>query len=137
MNKENAYEMGLEDATGALQGAFSPCWRWFGTVRVPIHEWTHVAMAYDGANEIHFVAGVSQETDPCGEGGAITNSQDALRIGARTGIESFCGGAENCDHSSQFTGDIDEVMLFGGLDQYEQLVELTSTWRGSTSRARW
>ena len=44
MNKESSYEFGLEDGTGALQGAFSPCWRWFGTTRVPAHEWTHVGV---------------------------------------------------------------------------------------------
>ena len=40
------HEMGIEDKTGALQGAFSPCWRWFGVTRAPAHEWTHVATAY-------------------------------------------------------------------------------------------
>jgi hypothetical protein len=37
MNKENSYEFGLEDETGGLQGAFSPCWRWWGTRRIPVH----------------------------------------------------------------------------------------------------
>jgi hypothetical protein len=42
--KEGAYEFGLQDDTGALQGAANGapgkggCWRWFGTVRVPLHE---------------------------------------------------------------------------------------------------
>ena len=66
MNKEGSYEVGLEDGTGALQGAFSPCWRWFGTTRVPAHEWTHVAASYDGVSESHYVAGQLGETDPCG-----------------------------------------------------------------------
>ena len=38
VNKENAYNahgMALEDKTGALQGGFSPCWRWFGVTRSP------------------------------------------------------------------------------------------------------
>jgi hypothetical protein len=124
LNKEGSYEMGLEDTTGALQGAFSPCWRWFGSVRVPIHEWTHVAMTYDGASETHFVHGINQETDPCGDGGAITNTAQPLRVGARAGVESFCGGAENCDHSSQFQGDIDEVMLFGRALQAQEIANL-------------
>ena len=124
MNKEGAYEMGLEDNTGALQGAFSPCWRWFGSVRVPIHEWTHVAMAYDGVSEIHYVHGINQETDPCGTGGDITNTAQPLRIGARSGIESFCGGAANCDHSSQFQGDVDEVMLFNRAITAQEITNL-------------
>ena len=40
INKEGSYELGLQDNTGALQGAFSPCWRWFGTRIIPAHEWT-------------------------------------------------------------------------------------------------
>ena len=109
MNKENSYEMGLQDETGALQGAFSPCWRWFGEVRVPNHEWTHVAMAYDGTSELHYVHGVHQETDPCGDpGGSLTPTPDPLRLGAR-GQVSFCQEATHC---SQFQGDVDEVMLF-------------------------
>ena len=55
MNKESSYEFGLADNTGALQGAFSPCWRWWGSVLIPLHEWTHVAVAYDGTNEAHFI----------------------------------------------------------------------------------
>ena len=42
MNKESVYEYGLQDNSGLLQGAFSPCWRWWGSVAVPIEEWTHV-----------------------------------------------------------------------------------------------
>ena len=130
MNKESAYEMGLQDGTGALQGAFSPCtaaasalcaallsllcvvgWRWFGEIRVPNHEWTHVAMAYDGTSELHYVHGVHQETDPCGDpGGSMTASQYPLRIGAREAEEtSYCDSGEGC---SAFQGDIDEIMLF-------------------------
>ena len=57
MNRENSYEYGLQADTGALHGAFSPCWRWYGTVRIPAHEWTHTAMEYDGAAQIAFVSG--------------------------------------------------------------------------------
>lgn len=62
INKENSYEFGLQDDTGALQGALSPCWRWFGDTRIPIHEWTHVAIGYDQVSELHYVAGVHSET---------------------------------------------------------------------------
>ena len=108
INKESSYEMGLQDETGALQGAFSPCWRWFGETRIPIHEWTHVAMGFDGANELHYVHGVHQETDPCP--GALTPSADPLRLGARSNGVSFADAS--FAHASQFQGDVDEVMLF-------------------------
>ena len=49
MNKESAYEFGLEDASGRLQGAFGPgCWRWWGTVSIPLDVWTHVAAGAEG-----------------------------------------------------------------------------------------
>ena len=59
-NKEGAYEIGLADSdqqsTGALQGALSPCWRWWGSIIIPLHEWSHVAVSYDGTNEAHFIS---------------------------------------------------------------------------------
>jgi hypothetical protein len=44
MNKESSYEFGLESDSGALQGALSACWRWWGTIRVPLHQWTNVSV---------------------------------------------------------------------------------------------
>ena len=34
MNKESSYEMGLENDSGALHSAFSPCYSWWGRVIV-------------------------------------------------------------------------------------------------------
>lgn len=101
MNKENAYEYGVAEGSGALQGAFSPCWRWFGSVLVPLGEWTHVGAGVDGTNERHFVNGAVAEETSCA--GALTPNDAAFKIGARGG---------NSGHSSQFAGSIDEVMLF-------------------------
>eukprot|EP01045_Picozoa_sp_COSAG04_P015090 COSAG04_NODE_1170_length_7960_cov_2.783743_4_plen_164_part_00 len=44
MNKEDSYEMGIEDGSGKFQDAFGnddqrSCWRWFGNIRMPLHEW--------------------------------------------------------------------------------------------------
>ena len=128
LNKESSYEMGLEDQTGALQGAFSPCWRWFGVTRVPLHEWTHVAMAYDNTNELHYIHGVLQENDPCGEGGPLTASAEPLRLGARSNSVSFAD--PNFAHASQFLGDVDEVMLFSRAISAAEITALhTHTYR--------
>ena len=52
--RESTYEYGIQDNTGALQGAFGPgCWRWWGTAIVPVNEWTHVGAGVDGTNEKH------------------------------------------------------------------------------------
>jgi hypothetical protein len=104
MNKENSYEFGLEDETGALQGAFSPCFRWYGTRRIPIHEWTHVAVGYDGVSEVHFMNSELVENTDCGAGGPITSTVDDFRIGHRASSSRF--------GNSNFVGDIDEAMVY-------------------------
>ena len=101
MNKEDVYEFGLQDNTAHLQSAFSPCWRWFGTIEVPLEQWTHVGAGVDGTNERHFMNGAIAEETSCA--GALTPNDAAFKIGARGG---------NGGHSSQFAGSIDEAMLF-------------------------
>jgi hypothetical protein len=102
MNKESAYEFGLEDNSGRLQGAFGPgCWRWWGSVTIPLNIWTHVAVGQDGTNERHFVNGDFVEQDACS--GSLTINDENFKIGARGG---------NGGHSSQFRGSVDEAMLF-------------------------
>ena len=71
MNKEHAYEFGLMDNSGAIISAFSPCWAWFGTRLVPMHEWTHIATGYDGASQVHFVNAEIVESRACGAGGRL------------------------------------------------------------------
>lgn len=102
--QEGSYELGLQDNNGALQGAFSPCWRWFGTRIIPAHEWTHVGVGYDGATQVHFIAGEVVENDPCGDGGPLTTSTADFRVGHREAVVGY--------GHSVFTGDIDEVILF-------------------------
>ncbi len=101
--RESTYEYGIQDGTGALQGAFAPgCWRWWGTTVVPVNEWTHVGAGVDGTNEKHFVNGAFVEQDGCS--GSLTINDADFMIGARGG-----DGA----HASQFRGAVDEAMVFG------------------------
>ena len=141
MNKEGSYEMGLQDQTGNLQGAFQSgvftggaedpatgvwtnnagsfgCWRWWGHIRMPLHEWSHVGVQYDGTSEKHYVNGMLAETGSCPGDPAVrmvlNKVQDNLRIGARTTCFRTDDASGECqpDANSQFRGDIDEVMLF-------------------------
>ena len=57
---------------------------------MPAHEWTHVAAAYDGVSEIHYVAGQLGETDACGTGGSLAVTAEDFRIGAR-GLQDVNG----------------------------------------------
>jgi hypothetical protein len=116
MNKELAYEVGLAAGSGKLQAAFGSesagggCWRWWGNVNIPVHEWTHIAVSYDGTTEHHFVGAAQVEEQPCGEGGGrITMNSEDLRIGSRG--HTYAGEANrgNKGHNSEFIGDIDEV----------------------------
>ena len=105
VRRESTYEFGLQDNTGALQGAFGPgCWRWWGTANIPAGSWTHVGAGVDGTNEKHFVNGVFVEQDGCG--GSLTINNDDFKIGARGG---------DSGHSSQFRGSVDEAMVFGAM----------------------
>ena len=38
------------------------CWRWWGQIHIPRHEWSHIAVQYDGTNEKHYVNGMLAET---------------------------------------------------------------------------
>jgi len=102
MNKESVYEFGLEDGTCRLQAALTPCWRWWGSAVVPPGQWTHVAVTFDGANQIHYVNGVEVERTACA-GDLATNDED-FKIGSRNG-----DGANGSD----FNGLIDEAYLYG------------------------
>ena len=102
--RESTYEYGIQDSTGALQGAFAGCWRWWGTVTLAINEWAHVGAGVDGTNEKHFVNGAFREQDGCA--GSLTINDDDFMIGARGGD----GG-----HGSQFRGAVDEAMVFGAM----------------------
>jgi hypothetical protein len=152
MNRERSYEYGLEVDTGAMQAAFNTagaphptpggCWRWAGSVRIPLHEWTHTAYAYDQTDQIAFVSGTKVESDPCGGGALVPadgNDGQGLRIGSRswqtgtqvgrqTGADETAPGYGVVDHS-QFQGDIDEVQHFAPKYWYRVCFQLIQSCR--------
>jgi hypothetical protein len=114
MNKESHFEMGIESNLGALQAAGAGCWRWWGTHRVPLFEWTMAAVSFDGSKEKHFIDGIQvQQTECAGDTSSLPEAP--LRIGARSNIGADHGsigdwGSSNLDEWAQFSGDIDEVI---------------------------
>ena len=86
---------------------------------MPVHEWTHVVVSYDGANEYHYINGGLAETGSCpGDPSASLkldkHPEKRLKIGARGAYPCTTPDApENCvptqDAYSQVRGDIDEV----------------------------
>ena len=120
MNKESAYEFGLQDNVGALQGAFNPgCWRWWGGDIIPLDTWTQVGVGVDGTNEMHYVNGAFTEQDGCA--GSCPANDNHFRIGARTDLWD---GQGNDGHASQFLGSIDEVMLFGRMLTAAEIIDV-------------
>jgi len=103
------FEYGLESNTGAMQGAMSSCWRWWGNVRVGLYDWTLAAVSFDGTNEMHWINGVNMEQTDCA--GPIASHPSPLTIGARPAGNSRDASTEE-PAWSQFTGDVDEAMLF-------------------------
>ena len=133
MNKENVYEYGINTNRGLLQAAFgtggdanwhSPnggCWRYWGNVVIPAHEWVHTAMSFDGTNQYHWLNGALVEQQACGDGpsgqygGILSANTMNFYIGQRdqTRYTSAQGSTANDAHGhSEWRGDIDEAMLF-------------------------
>ncbi len=98
INKENSYECAL--VTGQLQFAIqAPTWAWFGNGAVPVNEWSHIAVTYDGVESICWVNGKKTATDK-------TNSGNILPTGDPFNI----GWRPYGDHQP-FSGIIDEVRV--------------------------
>ena len=148
--------MGIQSGSGNLQAAFqagslsdptnpqsgtSGCWRWWGNVIIPVHEWTHVAISYDGNTEHHYVGAAQVEEQPCGTGGALLTNDEDLRIGSRghawgDAMHGHGGSGGLMSANSAFIGDIDEVMLYGAALNAEQIEYAHGLqYYGSKSRA--
>ena len=111
-----------------------------------LHEWTHVAVSYDGEMERHFISGVHVEEDSCPGGDLSATDTSRYWAGLKIGARSYCGSAPDCDQTggtgrghSQFRGDIDESMLYSeALDQaqiyaiYHRAFDATSGGEGIT-----
>lgn len=111
----------MRAATVLTCAIYRGCWRWWGSIRVPLHEWTHVAAQYDGTNEKHFVNGKMAEQTDCAGAALTKHPENYLRIGAR--YWSNQGDMSHQQGSSQFRGDIDEVLLFSGASPSDSLSE--------------
>ena len=104
MNKENTWELGIEDNSGNFQTALSTnsnTWAWRGSHQVPVNNWSHVVVTYDGSQVKHYQDG--QLVDSYTYAGTLIHNDNDFRIGARGGD----GGA-----SSYFEGLMSEVSIY-------------------------
>ena len=70
-------------AAFGTEGDGGGCWRWWGNIIIPAHEWVHTAVSYDGTTEHHYVSGIQVEEQVCGNGGGLINNNDPFLIGRR------------------------------------------------------
>jgi hypothetical protein len=98
VNKENSYEMGLNQ--GVLSYAISAGnWKWWGQGNVELNTWSHVAVTYDGTDTVGWLNG--QEVNSTNENsGNITTTNEPFNIGWRP-----------FDTHYPFIGIIDEVRI--------------------------
>lgn len=105
LNKESSYELGVKADTGELQAAIKPNWSWYGTMQVPLNEWVHVAVTWDGTYLKLYVNGQEEIITPVSTG-VITDTTNGLGIGARGIATDGTGG------NSFFTGKMRDVRLW-------------------------
>jgi len=98
VNKENSYEYALHN--GVLMYAIAaPTWTWWGTGSVPLNEWSHVAVTYDGAETTGWINGEKAHTAKVNSGN-INPTNEPFNIGWRP-----------FDTNYPFNGIIDEVRI--------------------------
>jgi len=113
-NKESSYEWMISsscEVAWALMTAGS--WEWHYTgIYVPLNEWTHLALTYDGTYVRVYVNGELKSTIKDPDGGAIDTNDNDLRICARGGDGSA---------SQFFDGMIDEVRIYNRILSEEEI----------------
>ena len=83
-----------------------------GATVLPLNEWTHVAMVYDGAEVRVYVDGELDGSKP--QAGEVRQSDNELRIGRG-------------EPAGYFLGSIDEVAIFGSALTEEDIREIMDT----------
>jgi len=98
VNKESSYEMAI--GQGVLRYAImAPTWAWWGQGVVPLNEWSHVAVTYDGTETVGWINGAKANSVKDNNGN-IVPSGDPFNIGWRPWDTNF-----------PFIGIIDEVRI--------------------------
>jgi hypothetical protein len=90
--------LGLYSGTGALESWINNANRLIGATAVPLGQWSHVALVYNGTNRIFYLNGVVAGT---GSAPAVTAETDNSSIGNIIPNDS-----------SSFNGGIDEVSIY-------------------------
>jgi hypothetical protein len=128
LNKENSYELAIYNGTyqHAILGTSTGAWVFQDTgVKAVINEWHHVAItrALNTYTTKFYLDGVLAATDSNGDGAGtstISNSIYPFTIGARS--------SNGVTFTSKFTGQIDEVKVWGVERSATNVVSDMSNW---------
>ncbi len=108
-NKEYAYEVGVTCAgTSQFQEAINTSttpWGWEGTGKMPVAQWVHAAVTWDGTTVRHYLDGVGGYTRTLS--GALVNRSTGVGIGCR-GVP----GDASTAGTSFWVGAIDELAMY-------------------------
>ena len=128
LNKESSYELAIYNGTyqHAILGTSTGTWAFQDTgVKAIINEWHHVAItrALNTYTTKFYLDGVLAATDSSGDGAGtstISNSIYPFTIGARS--------SNGVTFTSKFTGQIDEVKVWGVERSATNVVSDMSNW---------
>jgi hypothetical protein len=102
--------LGLDSGTGALDSYINNANRFIGSVAVPLGQWSHVALVYDGTNRTFYVNGVF-----AGAGSAPGINPDN---------DTSCIGNVIPNESSSFNGLIDEVSIYNRALSFDEIAAI-------------
>ena len=105
INSSNEFEVSWYNSGGAIQTLTS-------SVEVPLNEWHHLAVVYNGTNAILFVDGVPD---------GVPTSRSAPANPASNSNSFFIGAAGKNSPTAFFHGNIDEVRVWNTALSVEQL----------------
>jgi hypothetical protein len=102
--------LGLNSGTGALESWINNASQLIGTTAVPLGQWSHVALVYNGTNRIFYLNGVSAGQ---GSAPAMTAETDTSSIGNVVPNDG-----------ASFNGGIDEVSIYSRALSSNEIAEI-------------
>ena len=103
-----AVSLGLNSGSGALESWINNANQLVGTISVPLGQWSHVALVYDGTNRTFYV------------NGRLAGSGSAPSITSDTS-NSAIGSVATLDGRSSFNGLIDEVSIYNRALSFDEI----------------
>jgi hypothetical protein len=102
--------LGLNSGSGALESWINNSYRMVGTAAVPLGQWSHVALVYDGTNRTFYL------------NGAVSGVSTAPAMSAETDTSSIGNVVPN--NGASFNGGIDELTLYNRALTFDEIADI-------------